>query len=144
MPPSPLLRSIPTRERFNSSSRAVPRRWRQPLRSARTRGPWVVTRSTSANLARTTLWSESTPVDGVTRETARKALHAGGSVAIALVMLKAGVSRDGAARALKLTRGNVREAITGAKRGLHYSVFSLYPLFLRSTGQLATIESKAG
>ena len=58
-------------------------------------------------------------VAGVTRETARKALHAGGSVAIALVMLKAGVSRDGAARALKLTRGNVREAITGAERGLH-------------------------
>jgi N-acetylmuramic acid 6-phosphate etherase len=58
-------------------------------------------------------------VAGVSREAARKALHAGGSVAITLVMLKARVSRDVAARALRLCRGNVREAITHAKRGLH-------------------------
>src|SRR5436853_381359 len=52
----------------------------------------------------------------VSREAARKALQAGGSVAITLVMLKAGVSRDVAARALRLSRGNVREAITSVKR----------------------------
>jgi N-acetylmuramic acid 6-phosphate etherase len=56
-------------------------------------------------------------VAGVSREAARKALHGGGSVAVTLVMLKAGVTRDVAARALKLSRGNVRAAITRAKRG---------------------------
>jgi N-acetylmuramic acid 6-phosphate etherase len=58
-------------------------------------------------------------VAGVSREAARKALHAGGSVAITLVMLKAGVSRVAAERALKSSHGNVREAIAGAARGLH-------------------------
>lgn len=58
-------------------------------------------------------------VAAVSREAARKALHAGGSVAITLVMLKAGVSRVLAERALKSSHGNVREAIARAARGLH-------------------------
>ena len=49
---------------------------------------------------------------GVSRDTARRALKAGGcSVPVALVMLKARVSKAEARRRLKAARGNVRQAI---------------------------------
>ena len=49
---------------------------------------------------------------GVSREAATRALKAGGSsVPVALVMLKAGVSKTEARRRLKVARGNVRRAI---------------------------------
>lgn len=51
-------------------------------------------------------------VTGVTREIARRSLRdSGGSVPVALVMLKAGVSRRVAERRLKDVNGNVRKAI---------------------------------
>jgi len=50
-------------------------------------------------------------------ESARAALKkAGNDVALALVMLKAGVSRPAAARALKQTQGHLRKAIAFARR----------------------------
>ena len=53
---------------------------------------------------------------GVDREVAQEALtQAGQSVPAAIVMLKAGVSRSRALRALKATAGNVRRAITAAR-----------------------------
>ena len=49
---------------------------------------------------------------GVDRETASKALKSSGSlVAVALVMIKAGVSRPEAKRRLKKVKGNVRKAL---------------------------------
>ena len=49
---------------------------------------------------------------GISREAARRAFEAGGrSVPVALVMLKAGVSKTEARRRLKAARGNVRQAI---------------------------------
>jgi N-acetylmuramic acid 6-phosphate etherase len=51
---------------------------------------------------------------GVGRDAAREALKAGGnSVPVALVMLKAGISKAEAQRRLKAARGNVRRAIAG-------------------------------
>jgi N-acetylmuramic acid 6-phosphate etherase len=51
------------------------------------------------------------------RESARQAVRAAGQdVPVALVMLKAGVTRSQAARALKATAGHVRKAITLAQR----------------------------
>ncbi|HEY7615590.1 MAG TPA: N-acetylmuramic acid 6-phosphate etherase, partial [Terriglobales bacterium] len=58
-------------------------------------------------------------VASIGRERARKALQEGGSVAVALVMLKKRVNRATAERALRLSRGNVREAIARARRELH-------------------------
>lgn len=53
---------------------------------------------------------------GIDRATAEVALRsAGNSVPVALVMLKAGVKRAAAARALKRSQGNVRQAITAAR-----------------------------
>ena len=53
---------------------------------------------------------------GITRQAAEQALSAAGDdVPVALVMLQANVSRAQAARALKSTRGHVRQAITAAK-----------------------------
>ena len=53
---------------------------------------------------------------GIDHEAARKALNlAGHSVPVALVMLRAGVRRADAERALKASRANVREAIAHAR-----------------------------
>jgi N-acetylmuramic acid 6-phosphate etherase len=53
---------------------------------------------------------------GISREAAEQALRAGGNdVPVALVMLQANVRRTQAARALKSTRGHVRQAITAAR-----------------------------
>jgi N-acetylmuramic acid 6-phosphate etherase len=55
---------------------------------------------------------------GLDHEAARKALaEAGNDVSVALVMLKAKVSRLQAKRELKEVQGHVRKAIAGAKRG---------------------------
>ena len=53
---------------------------------------------------------------GITREAAEQALQAtGNDVPVALVMLQADVSRPQAVRALKSTRGHVRQAINAAR-----------------------------
>jgi N-acetylmuramic acid 6-phosphate etherase len=53
---------------------------------------------------------------GIKREAAEQALRASrNSVPVALVMLQADVSRDQAARALKSTKGHVRQAIAAAR-----------------------------
>jgi N-acetylmuramic acid 6-phosphate etherase len=51
---------------------------------------------------------------GVSRKKARKLLQSAGDVRSALVMLKTGATRREAERALKNTRGNVRQAISEA------------------------------
>ena len=54
---------------------------------------------------------------GVDREVAQEALaQAGQSVPVAIVMLKAGVSRPRAQRAIKVTAGHVRKAIAAARK----------------------------
>jgi N-acetylmuramic acid 6-phosphate etherase len=56
----------------------------------------------------------------VEREVARAALGSAGThVSTALVMLKAGISRAQADRALKSEKGNVRKAIASAKKNTH-------------------------
>ena len=60
----------------------------------------------------------------IDRTTAEAALSsAGNHVPVALVMLKAGVSRRAAARALRNSRGHVREAIAAAKAELGSTSF---------------------
>jgi N-acetylmuramic acid 6-phosphate etherase len=55
---------------------------------------------------------------GVDRIAAQRLLKSGGnSVPVALIMKKAKVGRSDAARALKKTTGNVRQAIAQARRG---------------------------
>jgi N-acetylmuramic acid 6-phosphate (MurNAc-6-P) etherase len=58
---------------------------------------------------------------GLDHAAAHKLLAAaGGRVPVAMVMAKAGVSRSQAAAALKESQGQVRRAITLAKRGSEF------------------------